>query len=87
MFSSWRPNNLPPEIIKKINADLVMAVSKLEKNIFTGRVLDFIYRDQHGISSHGFELEELYRVFVTPKGKVLVLKEPHKEGNQDAGPK
>lgn len=79
MFSSWRPNNLPSEIIRKVNSDIILAVTKLNKNVFSGRVLDFIFNDQHGITSHGFEMEEHYKVFIKPGGSVLIIKNPEKE--------
>ncbi len=63
---------LPPQIIKKINFDIILASVMIQKNVFSGAELDFIYRVRHGIQSHGFDLLGMYKVHIKDDTYVLI---------------
>lgn len=64
---------LPHNIVHNINKDLFKVVEAYKNKPVTGKVLDFVYRKRHGIVSHGFEPDSMYRVFAKDKS-VLILK-------------
>jgi hypothetical protein len=68
---------LPHNVVKNINCDIIRWVEGTKQETISGSVLDYIYFTGHGIASHGFSQDDLYKVFIKPdntKSHVLLVK-------------
>ena len=60
--------------IKNINQDLITFVLNSGTGNISGEGLDFIYRERHGITSHGFDNDSLYKIYFRENNYALVVK-------------
>lgn len=69
------PRSLPYNITRSIHRDLISLVLRSGQSKFDGAAFDFIYKELHGIVSHGFDEGSLYEIFCSKDySRAFVLK-------------